>query len=340
MRDYFIRRFLLIIPTMIGLTLLVFVITRFVPGGPMDQAMMRFRQASIEGSGKAGGPRGDATLSEEQMKQMKAFYGFDKPWPLAYLNWLKNLCVGDLGNSTRYSEPVANLIGERLGVSTYFGIMTMLLSYGVCIPLGVIKALKHRTFVDTWSSVLIFAGYAIPSFTLAALLVVFAAARWKLFPVGGFTSDGFDDLSLAGKVSDILHHTTLPLICYMIGAFAFLTMLKKNSLMDNLAADYIRTAVAKGCSFAQAVRRHALRNSFIPIATSLGHELGLFVAGSFLIESIFDIDGFGLLGYQSLLDRDYPVVMGVLVISAVLTLLGNILSDFFVALTDPRVRFD
>jgi microcin C transport system permease protein len=340
MRDYFIRRFLLIIPTMLGLTLLVFAITRFVPGGPMEQAMMRFRQASTEGGGKAGGVRGDMALSEDQLKQLKAFYGFDKPWPLAYLSWLKNLCLGDLGTSTRYSEAVSGLIGERLGVSTYFGIMSLLISYSVCLPLGVLKALRHRMPVDTWSSVLIFAGYAVPSFTLAALLVVFPAARWKWFPLGGFTSEGFADLSIMGKAADILHHTTLPLICYLIGSFAFLTMLKKNSLMDNLAADYIRTAVAKGCTFAQAVRRHALRNSFIPIATSLGHGLSLFVAGSFLIESIFDIDGFGLLGYQSLLDRDYPVVMGVLVFTALLTLMGNILSDFFVALTDPRVRFD
>ncbi len=199
MRDYFIRRFLLIIPTMLGLTLLVFAITRFVPGGPMEQAMMRFRQASTEGGGKAGGVRGDMALSEDQLKQLKAFYGFDKPWPLAYLSWLKNLCLGDLGTSTRYSEAVSGLIGERLGVSTYFGIMSLLISYAVCIPLGVLKALKHRMPVDTWSSVLIFAGYAVPPFTLAALLVVFPAARWDWFPLGGFTSEGFADLSAHGE---------------------------------------------------------------------------------------------------------------------------------------------
>jgi microcin C transport system permease protein len=340
MRDYFIRRLLLIIPTMLGLTLVAFAITRFVPGGPVEQAIMRHRQASIEGGGKAGGPRGDAALSEAQLKQLKAFYGFDKPWPLAYLVWLKHLCVGDLGMSTRYMEPVTGLIRERLGVSTYFGVMTLLVSYGICIPLGVLKALRHRTLLDSSTSALIFAGYAIPPFTLAALLVVFLAARTRWFPIGGFTSVDFDEMSLWGKAADIANHTALPLFCYFIGQFAFLTMLKKNSLMDNLSADYVRTAVAKGCTFSQAVRRHALRNSFIPIATSLGHELSLFVTGSFLIESIFDIDGFGLLGFQSLLDRDYPVVMGVLVFTGLLVLLGNILSDFFVALTDPRVRFD
>lgn len=340
MRDYFLRRFLLIIPTMLGLTLLVFAITRFVPGGPMERAMMQIRMASSDGHSRGGPGAGSSTLSEEQLGQLKAFYGFDKPWPLAYADWLGKVCTGDLGTSTRYMEPVWDLIAERLPVSTYFGLMTFLLSYSICIPLGVLKALRHQRPIDTWSSVFIFAGYAIPSFALGALLVVFMAARWQWFPTGGFTSDEFEDLSLIGKALDILHHTALPLICYLIGSFAFLTMMKKNSLLDNLAADYIRTAVGKGCDFGQAVRRHALRNSFIPIATSLGHNLTLFIAGSFLIESIFDIDGFGLLGYQSLLDRDYPVVMGELVIVGLLTLLGNILSDFLVALTDPRVRFE
>lgn len=343
MRDYFIRRFLLIIPTMIGLTLIVFLVTRFVPGGPVEQAIMRMRQASVEGGGSRGGLSGRMELSEDQLRQLRQSLHMSpdwRDWPLDYAKWLGGVCVGDLGVSLRYNEPVWGLIWERVGISTYFGVMTMLISYGICIPLGVIKALKHRLPLDTWSSVLVFAGYAIPNFALAALLVVFCAARWKWFPTGGFTSDGFEELSLLGKAGDILHHTALPLLCYLIGAFAFLTMLKKNSLLDNLAADFVRTAVAKGCSFGQAVWRHALRNSFIPIATSLGHEVVLFLTGSFLIESIFDIDGFGLLGYSSLLDRDYVVVMGVLTLTGLLTLLGNILSDFFVALTDPRVRFE
>ena len=341
MRDYFIRRFLLIIPTMIGLTMLVFAITRFVPGGPVEQAVMRARQASAEG-GRGGGARGggQTELSEDQLNKLKAYYGFDKPLPLAYLSWLGKVCQGDLGTSQRYNVPVWELIRERMPVATYFGVVTLVLSYLVCIPLGMLKALKHRTTLDTSSSALIFAGYAIPNFALGALLVVFLATRWKWFPSRGFTSEDFDDLTTMGKAWDILRHTTLPLVCYLIGDFAFLTMMKKNSLMDNLAADYMRTSVSKGSTFAQAVRRHALRNSFIPIATSLGHALSVFVAGSFLIEVVFDIDGLGLLGYDALLGRDYPIVMGELVVVALITLLGNILSDFFVALTDPRVRFD
>jgi microcin C transport system permease protein len=283
---------------------------------------------------------GGSSISEEQIQQMKAYFGFDKPWPLAYVHWLAKVCTGDLGTSYRYSEPVWDLVRERLPISTYFGLMTMFLTYGVCIPLGVLKALKHRTLLDTSTSTLIFAGYAIPNFTLAALLVTFFAAKWQWFPTRGFTSEDFENFTLGGKIGDVLWHTTLPLICYMVGLFAFLTMLKKNSLLDNLAADYVRTAVAKGCTFSQAVRRHALRNSFIPIATSVGQELSLFLTGQFLIESIFVIDGIGLLGYTSLMDRDFTVVMGVLTLTALLTLLGNILSDFLVAVTDPRVRFD
>ena len=342
MRDYFIRRLLLIIPTLLGVTLLVFAITRILPGGPMDQAVMRMRMANSEGRGGHGGAgrSGNAELSPEQIQQLKEAYGFDKPILVAYWNWLLKICQGDMSVSFRYSTPVWDLIQERLGISTYFGLMTLFLSYGVCIPLGVLKALKHRTFLDTSSSVLIFAGYAVPNFTLAALLVTFFAANWRWFPTGGFTSDNFADLSLFAKATDILWHTTLPLICYMVGMFAFLTMLKKNSLLDNLAADYVRTAVGKGCSFSQAVRRHAFRNSFIPIATSLGQEISLFLAGQFLIETIFDIDGLGLLGYNSIIDRDYTVVMGILFLTALLTMLGNILSDFLVAMTDPRVRFE
>jgi microcin C transport system permease protein len=175
---------------------------------------------------------------------------------------------------------------------------------------------------------------------LGSLLAVYLAARMGWFPTGGFTSENFDSLPLGQKVWDVIHHAILPLICYMVGAFAFMTMLMKNNLMDNLAADYVRTAIAKGASYKQAVLRHALRNSLIPIATTLGHIVSVFVAGSLLIELIFEINGFGLLGYNSIMDRDYPLVMGILFVSVILLTLGNIISDFLVALTDPRVRFE
>ncbi len=337
MRDYFLRRFLLIPPTLLGITLIVFLITRVVPGGPIERALMEARM------GDAGGAQtnqiGSGAISEEQMAQLKAYYGFDKPPLEAYLLWLGKVVRGDLGNSYRYNEPVLHIIADRLPVSLLYGLVTTLLVYGVCIPLGIVKAVRHRTWIDNVSSAVVFTGYAIPGYALGALLVVYLSARLGWFPMGGFVSRGFADLSLAGKVADLFHHAVLPLVCYTVGSFAFVTLLMKNHLMDNLAADFVRTAVAKGVTFRRAVLRHALLNSLIPIATHFGQHLSVLVTGSFLIEFIFDINGMGLLGYTSVVDRDYPTVMGVLLLSSVLILLGHILSDVLVALIDPRIRF-
>ena len=336
MRDYFIRRFLLIPPTLLGVTLIVFFITRFVPGGPMEQAIANARAAAVDGGGGVGQ---EMALSEEQLQQLKEYYGFDKPWYIAYANWLGDLAQGDLGYSFIFHEPVLDVIAERIPISAFYGIMTLLITYMVCIPLGIIKAVRHNTLFDNTTSVFVFIGYAIPNYVLGMLLLVFLGRKLSWFPMSGFTSLNFDELSLGGKILDIAHHAALPLACYLIGSFAFVTFLMKNHLMDNLAADYIRTAVAKGVKFSKAVTGHAFRNSLIPIATNLGHQITILIAGSFLIETIFDIDGFGLLGFKSVTDRDYPVVMGILVLSATLMLLGNILSDILVALVDPRVRF-
>jgi microcin C transport system permease protein len=338
MRDYFLRRLLLIPPTLLGITLIVFFITRLAPGGPLEQAIMRAQQIGANGS--SGRPAGQGVaLSTEQLDQLKRYYGFDKPWYQAYVLWLGKVLQGDLGRSYRYNEPVWDLMKERFPISLYYGLITLVLTYAVCIPLGVLKALRHRTWIDTGTSVLIFMGYAVPGYVLGALLVVFLAARLQWFPMGGFVGENFSNLDLLGKASDLFSHSVLPLVCYLVGSFAFVTLLMKNQLMDNLAADYMRTAVAKGASYRRSVLRHALRNSLIPIATDFGQNISLLIFGSFLIETIFDIDGFGLLGYTSTLDRDYPVVMGVLLLTSLLLLLGNILSDVLVALVDPRVRF-
>jgi microcin C transport system permease protein len=418
MTAYFARRFLLILPTLIGATMVVFFITRVTPGGPLEAAL---RQAAAQ-QGERGMKDAGASLSEEQKEEMAAYYGFDRPFFPAYLAWLgvlpkegdkqfikfekdklempvtlqallpreqwkannayritqakvtrdgklsaddaggvkawrtrvemekervqvfrpkfDGLLQGNLGISTRYNEYVWDMIRERMPVSIFYGLVTFIISYLVCIPLGILKAIKHRTVLDNASSILIFVGYAIPGFVLASVLVVYLAARLNWFPTGGFVSENFASLTVGGKAWDVMHHAVLPLICYMVGSFAFMTMLVKNNLMDNLAADYVRTAVAKGAGFKRAVLVHALRNSLIPLATTLGHIVSIFVAGSTLIELIFEINGFGLLGYYSVLDRDYPLVMGILVIQVILLMVGNILSDFFVALTDPRIRFE
>jgi microcin C transport system permease protein len=257
-----------------------------------------------------------------------------------YRTEFSGLLQGDLGVSTSYNDYVWKMMRERMPVSIFYGLATFLLTYMVCIPLGIVKAIKHRTVLDNVSSVLIFIGYAIPGFVLASVLVVYLAARLGWFPTGGFVSENFSKLNSGAKVWDVLYHAVLPLICYMVGAFAFTTMLMKNNLMDNLAADYVRTAVAKGASFRRAVFVHAFRNSLIPLATTLGHIVSIFVAGSVLIELIFEINGFGLLSYNSLMERDYPLVMGILTVEVLLIMVGNILSDFCVALADPRIRFE
>jgi len=338
MRAYFLRRLLLVPPTLLGITLIVFLITRLAPGGPLEQAIMRAQQVSMMGPSSRSTGQGMA-LSADQLEQLKHYYGFDKPWYEAYVVWLGRVARGDLGTSYRYNEPVWDLMWERFPVSLYYGLITLVLTYAVCIPLGVLKAIRHRTWIDTTSSVLIFMGYAVPGYVLGALLIVFFAARLRWFPMGGFLSDNYADLGTWARVADLVRHSILPLTCYLVGSFAFVTLLMKNHLLDSLAADYMRTAVAKGVSYRRAVVGHALRNSLIPIATNFGQNITLLVFGSFLIETIFDINGFGLLGYTSTLDRDYPVVMGVLLLSSVLLLLGNILSDLLVALVDPRIRF-
>ncbi|PLW68613.1 ABC transporter permease [Pseudohalioglobus lutimaris] len=340
MRDYFLRRLLLVPPTLLGITIIVFAITRLVPGGPLERAIMEAQQmdAATGMSSQAAGQ--GMAISEAQLDKLKAYYGFDKPVLQSYVEWVGKVASGDLGTSYRYNEPVWDVIVDRFPVSLYYGLVTLVLTYVVCIPLGVVKAIKHRTAVDNATSVLIFIGYAIPGYALGSLLLLYFSVRLDWFPMGGFVSYDFADKDLGGKALDLLQHSILPLTCYMVGAFALVTMLLKNHLMDNLAADYMRTAVAKGVSFRRSVTRHAMRNSLIPIATTFGQNITLLVSGSFLIETIFDIDGFGLLALTAVLDRDYPVVMGVVLISSLLLLVGNILSDVLVALVDPRIRFN
>ena len=557
MREYFLRRLLLLFPTLLVITVIVFCITRIAPGGPLEQAMMEMQQVSLEGGG--GSTEGGLAMSEEQLQQMKELYGYDKPIFEAYVIWLglkprelnrrnvefkdgekkanarmrippfhvaeldwdsdgyvrraevpsgldqyvkfdrldtnrdgridgleadvpeaqierarervhlkrdsgggvritnpdalmvnwkvrmreppsddpdakpkaelyrtryAGVLQGALGESFRHGEAVSTVMLERLPISTFYGLLTFLITFLVCVPLGIAKAMRHNTWFDNGSSVFIFMGYAVPGYVLGALMVVFLAARWEVFPTGGFVGDNFhntpvEQLNVAAgstewharghglsngeevwlegqlpkatpvlavdtayyvevvnansfrllpdwsegavpfravaaateirmkrhtpfwvQMKDLAWHAMLPLCCYLVGSFAFVTMLMKNHLMDNLSADYMRTAIAKGVPFSQAVRRHALRNSLIPLATNLGHQITIFVAGSFLIETIFDIDGFGLLGFKSVLDRDIPVVMGIFLLSATLMLIGNIISDILVALVDPRVRFN
>ncbi|SMF30422.1 ABC transporter permease subunit [Pseudobacteriovorax antillogorgiicola] len=337
MAQYILRRLLLVPPTFLGITLIVFTITRFVPGGPVERMIAEMQQANLqEGAADSGM---DTQLSEEQIQQLNEYYGFDKPILVSYGQWLIKVISGDLGRSSRYADPVVDIIEERLPISIFYGVSSMLITYLVCIPLGIIKAIKHETPLDNVSSAAVFVGYALPSYVVAIILMVYFGSELEWFPLGGFVSDDFEDLELGGKILDVLYHAVLPMTAYIMGSFAVTTFMMKNALMDNLAADFVRTAMAKGFTFRAAVFKHALQNSLIPMATHFGNNISVIIAGSFLIEKIFNIDGFGLLGFESVLNRDYPVVLGILVISSVLQLIGNILSDICVALVDPRVQF-
>lgn len=338
MASYLFRRLLLIVPTFLGITLLVFVVTRFVPGGPVERMMSQMQQSDLQ-SNSASSDASSASLSEEQIQQLNEYYGFDQPVLVSYAQWLGKILRGDLGRSTRYSDPVIDIILERMPISIFYGVVSMLLTYMVCIPLGILKAIKHETPLDNISSAIVFVGYALPSYVVAIILLVIFGSSLEWFPLGGFVGDEFEDLDLIGQIIDVLYHAVLPMTAYIMGSFAVTTFMMKNALMDNLAADFVRTAMAKGFSFKQAIFRHAFQNSLIPLATHFGNNISVVIAGSFLIEKIFNIDGFGLLGFESVLERDYPVVMGILVISSLLQLFGNILSDICVALVDPRVQF-
>jgi len=339
MAAYFGRRLLLIIPTFLGVTLLVFTVTRLAPGGPIERMLQEMIMASETSPGNTMSHAAQS-LTPEDLEQLKAYYGFDKPILAAYFDWLKNLFVLEFGTSTRYNVPVWHAIRDRLPVSTYFGVWTMILVYLISIPLGVIKALKHASFLDYISSILLVTAYAIPGYVIGIFLLMSFSVHWEFFPLGEFTSDDFENFSFFGKIGDLLSHTALPIISYVIGSFAVMTMLMKNTLMENLSADYVRTAIAKGVPFRMAVIKHAIQNSVIPLATHFGNNISIILTGSFLIETIFNIDGIGLLSFTALLDRDYPIVMAIMTITSILLMVGNILSDICVALVDPRVRFE
>lgn len=340
MGAYFLRRFLLLIPTFIGITFLVFMITRFVPGGPVDQMLASMQATATEG-GASGGSASTVEIPAAVLDALKARYHLDKPFYVAYLYWLGDLLTLDLGKSYKFNQPVIDIIMARFPVSIYFGLIGFCLAYSVCIPLGVYKAIRHSSTFDIVSSALIFIGYSVPGWALGAVLLVLfgGGSFFDLVPLGGFRSENWAELSMMGKILDQLHHTILPVMAYAAGSFATLTVLMKNSLMENLGQDYVRTAFAKGLSERRVILVHALRNSLIPICTGLGHAIGIVMAGSYLIELVFNIDGIGYLGFTSIVERDYAVVMGILVINVLLTLIGNILSDVLYVLVDPRIRF-
>ena len=344
MLKYFLRRLAILIPTLLGVTIVVFAIINMAPGGPIEQKIQQMRFGGGDAgssSGKSSNRGSEQGVSNEIMEALKKQYGFDKPVHERYFLWLKNISILNFGESFTYEEPVLDVIVSKFPVSLQFGIISLILSYLISIPLGVFKAIKHGSFFDVSSSFILFVFYSIPSFMLAILLIVaFAGGSFmEIFPIGGIQSELFDELNSWEQFLDRVHHFTLPLICYTIGSFTSLTILMKNSLIEEIKKDYIRTARAKGLDEKVVYMKHALRNALIPIVTGLGGFLSVFFAGSLLLETIFQLDGIGLLSYKSILSRDYNVIMGLVFIQSALFLLGNILSDFAYVLVDPRIDF-
>lgn len=340
MATYLLRRFLLMIPTLFGITIIVFFIVNLAPGSPIEQELQALKFASsAESAGDSSA--GSATVSQEVLDALKKQYGFDKPVHVRYWIWLKNLVTLNFGESFTYEEEVTSVITSKFPVSLQFGIISLILSYLISIPLGVLKAIKHGSTFDFVSSFILFVAYAIPGFMLAIFLIVFFAGGsfYDIFPIGGLYSDFYDEMGFTERIIDRIWHFVLPTICYTISSYTTLTFLMKNSLIEEIKKDYVRTARAKGLGEKSVYLKHALRNALIPIVTGIGGFLGIFFAGSLLIEKIFQLDGIGLLGFNSILSRDYNVIMGLVFIQALLMLIGNIISDIAYVLVDPRIDF-
>lgn len=337
---YLIRRFLLMIPTFIGITLVSFFIINLAPGSPIEQRIQAIRFGG--GDGASGGrSQIQSGLNEQVLEDLKKQYGFDKPVHERYVIWLKNLSRLDFGQSFTYEEPVIDVITSKFPVSLQFGIASLLLTYLICIPLGIAKARRAGGFFDWLSGLVLYIAYSIPPLVLGIFLIVFFAGGryFEWFPIGQLYSDDYDSLTTWGKVVDRAHHFVLPLICYVIGGFTELSMLMRNSMLDVVKQDYVRTARAKGLSERWVIYKHALRNALIPVATGLGGFFRVFLAGSLIVETIFQLDGIGLLSYKSILARDYNVIMGLIFLSSLFLMLGRLFSDIVYVLIDPRIDF-
>ena len=341
------KRLLLMIPTLLGVLLLTFTIIQFVPGGPVEQMVSELRGKG-HGTQEAGGGgqsiyRGQQGIDAERMAEIKALYGFDKPAPERFWLMLKGFATFDLGTSFFHQKSVWDLIKEKLPVSVSLGLWTLIIAYTVSIPVGIAKAVRDGSRFDTVSSLVIMSGYAVPSFVLGVLLLVLfgGGSFWQLFPLRGLTSDNWAQLSLVGKVLDYLWHIALPVFAQVVGSFAVITMLTKNTFIEEIRKQYVMTARAKGVPERSVLYRHIFKNALLPLLTGFPAAfIGAFLAGSLLIETLFSLDGLGYLSYNAIMQRDYPVVMGTLYLFTLAGLFAKLISDISYVLVDPRVKFE
>lgn len=361
MLSYIARRIALMVPTLFGILLISFVIVQFAPGGPVERVISQLQNpnsggaadrvgggsggdAGAQSAGDAGSAyRGAQGLDPAFIKELEKQFGFDKPAHERFLKMLGDYVRFDFGRSYFRDAPVLQLIKEKLPVSISLGLWMTLLSYAISIPLGIRKAVKDGSRFDTWTSAVVIVGYAIPGFLFAILLIVLFAGGsfWQIFPLRGLTSDNFSQLSLTGKIADYLWHIALPVTAMALGAFATSTLLTKNSFLDEIRKQYVLTARMKGLSERGVLYGHVFRNAMlIVIAGFPGAFVGALFAGSLLIETIFSLDGLGLLSFEAIVNRDYPVVFANLYIFSLIGLVVHLITDLTYTWVDPRIDFE
>ena len=339
MLSYILKRLLLMVPTLIGVLTVTFVVIQFVPGGPIEQLMAEARIGKgAEGSIYKAGRDSDA----KQLEELKKLYGFDKPVGQRYVEMLSSFARFDLGRSFMHNKDVWTLIKEKLPVSMSLGLWAFLITYLVSVPLGVAKAMREGSRFDIATTLVVLTGFAIPGFVLGVFLIVLFAGGtfWEVFPLRGLTSDNWHELSWPARIADYFWHLTLPLICLVITSFAVVTLLTKNTFVEEIRKQYVLVARAKGLSQRRVLYKHIFRNALIPLVTGFPAAfIGAFFTGALLIETLFSLDGLGLLSYESVVRRDYPVVLGSLYLFTLIALVVKLVSDLLYMVVDPRVQF-
>ena len=344
MTSYILKRILLMVPTLLGVLMLTFVVIQFVPGGPVEQmvSQLQGRDAGGEGAAASGaGYRGRQGVDAARIEEIKALYGFDKPAPERFWQMVQQFARFDLGKSFFYPKDVWELIKEKLPVSISLGLWTFFLSYSISIPLGVAKAVRSGSRFDTVTSLIVLAGYAVPGFVLGVALLVVFGGQLQWFPLRGLTSANWAHLGWMERITDYLWHIVLPVTASVLGSFAVITMLTKNAMLEEIRKQYVLTARAKGLSTRRVLWVHVFRNALIPLVTGFPAAfVGAFFTGSLLIETLFSLDGLGLLSFESVMRRDYPVVLGTLYLFTLIGLVTKLISDLCYVWVDPRVKFD
>ena len=344
MASYILKRLLLMIPTLLGVLLVTFAVIQFVPGGPVEQmvAQLQGRDSGGERAASSGaGYRGRQGIDDKRIEEIRQLYGFDKPAPERFVQMLGQFARMDLGKSFYQHKDVWQLVKEKMPVSISLGLWTFFISYLVAVPLGIAKAVRAGSNFDLWTTLLILVGYAIPGFVLGVALLVIFGGQLQWFPLRGLSSSHWDSLSWGAKVVDYLWHITLPVTAMVLGSFAVTAMLTKNAFLEEIRKQYVLTARAKGLSERQVLWKHVMRNALIPIVTGFPAAfVGAFFTGSLLIETLFSLDGLGLLSYEAVIRRDYPVVLGTLYLFTLIGLVTKLVSDLCYVWVDPRVKFD